>query len=83
MPSDVTELPAQYHRVVDDLRRRYVVGYTSSHLNAMATGEPCRIESRALLMRRCAARVDTSHLDSEPAYLKLERTVLYANFWRR
>jgi len=31
-PSDVTELPAQYHRVVDDLRRRYVVGYTSSHI---------------------------------------------------
>jgi VWFA-related protein len=31
-PSDVTELPAQYRRVVDDLRRRYVVGYTSSHI---------------------------------------------------
>ena len=31
-PSDVTELPAQYHRIVDDLRRRYVVGYTSSHV---------------------------------------------------
>ena len=31
-PSDVTQLPAQYQRVVDDLRRRYVVGYTSSHI---------------------------------------------------
>jgi Ca-activated chloride channel homolog len=31
-PSEVTELPAQYHRVVDDLRRRYVVGYSSSHI---------------------------------------------------
>ena len=31
-PADVTELPAQYQRVVDDLRRRYVVGYTSSHI---------------------------------------------------
>ena len=31
-------------------------------------------------MRRCAARVDTSHLDSEPGYLKLEGTALYANF---
>ena len=31
-PTDVTELPAQYHRVVDDLRRRYVVGYTSTHI---------------------------------------------------
>jgi Ca-activated chloride channel family protein len=31
-PSDVTDLPAEYRRVVDDLRRRYVVGYTSSHI---------------------------------------------------
>jgi VWFA-related protein len=31
-PADVSELPAQYRRVVDDLRRRYVVGYTSSHV---------------------------------------------------
>jgi Ca-activated chloride channel family protein len=31
-PTDVTELAAQYQRVVDDLRRRYVVGYTSSHI---------------------------------------------------
>ena len=31
-PADVNELPAQYRRVVDDLRRRYVVGYTSSHI---------------------------------------------------
>ena len=31
-PADVSELPAQYRRIVDDLRRRYVVGYTSSHI---------------------------------------------------
>jgi Ca-activated chloride channel family protein len=31
-PADVTKLAAQYQRVVDDLRRRYVVGYTSSHI---------------------------------------------------
>jgi Ca-activated chloride channel homolog len=31
-PTDVTELPGQYRRVVDDLRRRYVLGYTSSHI---------------------------------------------------
>jgi VWFA-related protein len=31
-PADVSELPAQYRRVVDDLRRRYVVGYTSSQI---------------------------------------------------
>jgi Ca-activated chloride channel family protein len=31
-PKDVSELSAEFHRVVDDLRRRYVVGYTSSHI---------------------------------------------------
>ena len=30
-PTDVTQLGAEFHRVVDDLRRRFVVGYTSSH----------------------------------------------------
>ena len=31
-PTDVTDLPTEYRRVVDDLRRRYVVGFTSSHI---------------------------------------------------
>jgi VWFA-related protein len=31
-PADVSELTAEYRRVVDDLRRRYLVGYTSSHI---------------------------------------------------
>jgi len=31
-PTDVSDLPAEYRRVVDDLRRRYVVGFTSSHI---------------------------------------------------
>ena len=31
-PADVGDLPAEYHRVIDDLRRRYVLGYTSSHI---------------------------------------------------
>jgi VWFA-related protein len=30
-PTEVTELSVEFHRVVDDLRRRFVVGYTSSH----------------------------------------------------
>jgi Ca-activated chloride channel family protein len=30
-PSDVSGLPAEYRRVIDDLRRRYVIGYTSTH----------------------------------------------------
>jgi VWFA-related protein len=31
-PADVSDLPNEYRRVVDDLRRRYVVGYTSSNI---------------------------------------------------
>ena len=31
-PADATELAGEYRRVIDDLRRRYVVGYTSSHI---------------------------------------------------
>jgi hypothetical protein len=31
-PEDVQDLPREYRRVIDDLRRRYVLGYTSSHI---------------------------------------------------
>ena len=31
-PSDVAELEGEFRRVSEDLRRRYVVGYTSSHI---------------------------------------------------
>jgi Ca-activated chloride channel family protein len=31
-PADVQDLPGEYRRVIDDLRRRYVLGYTSSHI---------------------------------------------------
>lgn len=31
-PENVSELDAQYRRVVEDLRRRYLVGYTSTHI---------------------------------------------------
>jgi VWFA-related protein len=30
-PSDITDLAGVYHRVVESLRRRYVISYTSSH----------------------------------------------------
>jgi VWFA-related protein len=30
-PADVSELPAQYARVIEELRRRYVIGYTSTN----------------------------------------------------
>jgi VWFA-related protein len=36
-PVDVTELPAEYRRVIDDLRRRYVVGYTSTQIQRDGT----------------------------------------------
>ena len=31
LPQDVSELGAEFQRVVEDLRRRYVVGYTSTN----------------------------------------------------
>ena len=31
-PTDVSELAAEFRRVVDDLRRRYVIGYTTSNI---------------------------------------------------
>jgi VWFA-related protein len=31
-PASVTQLPGEYRRVIDDLRRRYVVGYTSTRI---------------------------------------------------
>lgn len=31
LPQDVSELPTEFQRVVEDLRRRYVVGYTSTN----------------------------------------------------
>jgi Ca-activated chloride channel family protein len=31
-PASVKDLPAEYRRVIDDLRRRYVLGYTSTHI---------------------------------------------------
>ncbi len=31
LPQDVTQLQAEFERVVEDLRRRYVIGYTSTN----------------------------------------------------
>ena len=45
-PSDVTELPREYRRVIDDLRRRYVVGYTSSHIQRDGTWRKVEIRAR-------------------------------------
>jgi Ca-activated chloride channel family protein len=42
-PSDVTELSAEFRRVVDDLRRRYVVGYTSSIIQRDGTWREVQI----------------------------------------
>jgi VWFA-related protein len=42
-PSDVTELSREFRRVVDDLRRRYVVGYTSSIIQRDGTWREVQI----------------------------------------
>ena len=31
LPEDVSQLPAEFQRVIEDLGRRYVIGYTSTN----------------------------------------------------
>ena len=45
-PEIVTELPAQYRRVIDDLRRRYIVGFTSTHVQRDGSWRPVQIRIR-------------------------------------
>jgi Ca-activated chloride channel family protein len=44
-PSDVTTLSSDYHKILDELRRRYVVGYQST--NRARDGRWRRVEIRA------------------------------------
>ena len=48
-PVDVADLPNEYRRVVDDLRRRYVVGYTSTQIQRDGTWRKVeiRVKGRA------------------------------------
>ena len=45
-PSEVTELEAQYHRVVENLRRRYVILYNSTNAARNGKWRQVTIESR-------------------------------------
>ncbi len=45
-PDDVTKLPAEYRRVLDDLRRRYVVTYTSTNLKRDGAWRTVQISSK-------------------------------------
>jgi Ca-activated chloride channel family protein len=46
-PTEVTDLPGEYRRVVDDLRRRYVLGYTSSHIQRDGSWRNVQIRIKA------------------------------------
>ena len=46
-PADVTELPGEYRRVIDDLRRRYVVSYTSTHIQRDGSWRDVTIEMKS------------------------------------
>jgi Ca-activated chloride channel homolog len=46
-PSEVSELHAQFARTVENLRRRYVVGYTSTHMNRDGSWRNVEIKSRS------------------------------------
>ena len=45
-PADVTTLPAQYRKIVDELRRRYVVGYESTNRSRDGRWRHVEIRSR-------------------------------------
>jgi VWFA-related protein len=45
-PTDVGDLPGEFRRVVDDLRRRYVLGYTSSHIQRDGSWRDVQIKVR-------------------------------------
>ena len=47
-PADVNALHAEYRRVVDDLRRRYAVGYTSSHIQHDGTWREVQIRIKGV-----------------------------------
>jgi Ca-activated chloride channel homolog len=46
-PADVTELATEYRRVIDDLRRRYVVSYTSTHIQRDGSWRDVTIEMKS------------------------------------
>jgi VWFA-related protein len=46
-PQDVSQLGAEFQRVVEDLRRRYVVGFTSSHPERDGAWREVRIRLRS------------------------------------
>lgn len=43
-PTEVSDLAGEFRRVVDDLRRRYVIGYTSSHIQRDGSWRDVSIE---------------------------------------
>ncbi len=45
-PTDVTQLAGEYKRVVEDLRRRYVVGYTSTNSTRDGKWRTVELKSR-------------------------------------
>jgi hypothetical protein len=46
-PQDVSQLRAEFQRVVEDLRRRYVVGFTSTHTQHDGAWREVRIRLRS------------------------------------
>ena len=46
-PSDASQLHAQFTRTVENLRRRYVLGYTSTHIARDGSWRKVEIKSRS------------------------------------
>jgi Ca-activated chloride channel family protein len=50
-PTDASELPAQYARVLEDLRRRYLISYASTNARRDGSWRPVEITLRGLAAR--------------------------------
>jgi von Willebrand factor type A domain len=46
-PTDVSQLAEEYRKVVDDLRRRYVLGFTSTHIQRDGSWRSVEIKIKA------------------------------------
>ena len=53
------DLPGEYRRVIDDLRRRYVIGYTSTHIQRDGSWRKVEIRIRTRRTRPSGPAADT------------------------
>ena len=79
-PEDVSELAAQYGKVLEDLRRRYVLGYTSTNSKLDGTFRAIKVRSKRPGVEIRARRGYRAATEAEVAarpYRKKEKRALH------